>query len=112
MLRIDIEQINLYGDTFFSSSDTAYIIFLIIGIIGYFTVPSVANYIVHAGGTNILLHKVTNVAFSTVQSASAMTAAGINTIAGGFSSLGKTAGSENGKGSGDDFMRDKLSGNK
>jgi conjugative transposon TraJ protein len=114
MLRIDLEQINLYGDTFFSSSDTAYIIFLIIGIIGYFTVPSVANYIVHAGGANILLNKVTNVAFSTVRSASAMTAAGITSIAGGFSPSGKThaASSENGKGSGDDFMRDKLSGNK
>lgn len=46
------------GDTFFSSTDTAYLIFLIIGIIGYFTVPSVANYIVNAGGGNGLLQKV------------------------------------------------------
>ena len=34
---------------------------LIIGIIGYFTVPSVANYIIHAGGSNALLQKVTNI---------------------------------------------------
>ena len=33
---------------------------MIIGIIGYFTVPSVANYIIHAGGGNTLLYKVTN----------------------------------------------------
>jgi conjugative transposon TraJ protein len=114
MLRIDIEQINLYGDTFFSSSDTAYIIFLIIGIIGYFTVPSVANYIVHAGGTNILLHKATNVFTSTVRSATAMTAAGITSIAGGFTSSGTAhaANTPNGKDTPRDFMHDKLSGNK
>ncbi|MFW1123269.1 hypothetical protein ACEV8Z_24875, partial [Vibrio parahaemolyticus] len=41
-------------------TDTAYLIFMIIGIIGYFTVPSVANYIIHAGGGNTLLYKVTN----------------------------------------------------
>lgn len=60
MLRIDIGQIEKYGDTFFSSSDTAYLVFLVIGTIGYFTVPSVANYIIHAGGVNTLLYKTTN----------------------------------------------------
>jgi conjugative transposon TraJ protein len=58
MLKLDISQVQTAGDTFFSSTDTAYLIFLIIGIIGYFTVPSVANYIVHAGGGNGLLQKV------------------------------------------------------
>ncbi|MDB5937284.1 MAG: conjugal transfer protein TraJ, partial [Massilia sp.] len=58
MLKLDISQVQNTGDTFFSSTDTAYLIFLIIGIIGYFTVPSVANYIVHAGGGNGLLQKV------------------------------------------------------
>ncbi|MES2108564.1 MAG: conjugative transposon protein TraJ [Bacteroidota bacterium] len=58
MLKLDISQVQNAGDTFFSSTDTAYLIFLIIGIIGYFTVPSVANYIVHAGGGNGLLQKV------------------------------------------------------
>jgi conjugative transposon TraJ protein len=57
MLRIDIGQIENNGRTFFSQHDTAYIIFMIIGIIGYFTVPSVANYIVHAGGRDSLLQK-------------------------------------------------------
>lgn len=61
MLRIDINQVNQYGDTFFSSTDSAYLIFMVIGIIGYFTVPSIANYIVHAGGANALLVKATNV---------------------------------------------------
>ncbi|AMR29966.1 conjugal transfer protein TraJ [Mucilaginibacter sp. PAMC 26640] len=58
MLKLDISQVQNAGDTFFSSTDTAYLIFLIIGIIGYFTVPSVANYIVNAGGGNGLLQKV------------------------------------------------------
>ncbi|MEX2233120.1 MAG: conjugative transposon protein TraJ [Cyclobacteriaceae bacterium] len=61
MLKIDIQQIIRYGDTFFSTTDTAYLIFLVIGIVGYFTVPSVANYIVHAGGGYALMHKSSNV---------------------------------------------------
>lgn len=60
MLLIDIEQVNDYGDTFFSRTDVAYLVFMIIGIIGYFTVPSVANYIVHAGGS-ALSQKVNSV---------------------------------------------------
>jgi conjugative transposon TraJ protein len=64
MIALDIAQVQDAGDTFFSSNDTAYLIFLIIGIVGYFTVPSVANYIVHAGGGNGLLHKVTSLVYS------------------------------------------------
>lgn len=64
MLQLDIQQVQDYGDTFFSSTDVAYLIFMIIGIVGYFTVPSVANYIVHAGGGNTLLYKVSTL-FST-----------------------------------------------
>lgn len=71
MLKVDLQQINNTGDTFFSSTDTAYLIFLIIGIIGYFTVPSVANYIVNAGGGNTLLNKVT-----TMMSSSTLAVAG------------------------------------
>jgi conjugative transposon TraJ protein len=68
MLKLDISQVQNEGDTFFSSTDTAYLIFLIIGIIGYFTVPGVANYIVNAGGGNGLLQKVNSIVSSTSQS--------------------------------------------
>ncbi|KVV16204.1 conjugative transposon protein TraJ [Flavobacterium sp. TAB 87] len=61
MLTIDISQVNNYGSTFFSRTDMAYLIFMIIGIVGYFTVPSVANYIVHAGGGGAFGQKVTSV---------------------------------------------------
>ena len=77
MLKEDLQQIATNGDTFFSSTDTAYLIFTIIGIIGYFTVPSVANYIIHAGGGNALLQKVTTImssaARSTVSGGASMT---------------------------------------
>lgn len=43
---------------FFNS--TTYIIFMIIAIVGYFTVPTVAGYIIQPGGKDTLLHKVSN----------------------------------------------------
>jgi conjugative transposon TraJ protein len=73
MLKLDISQVNQAGDTFFSSTDTAYLIFLLIGTVGYFTVPAVAGYIINPGGGNGLLNKVTNltsVSLSSVRSSS------------------------------------------
>ncbi|MDR3713273.1 MAG: conjugative transposon protein TraJ [Puia sp.] len=46
MISLDINQVQSGGDTFFSQTDTAYLIFLVIGIIGYLTVPKVANAII------------------------------------------------------------------
>ncbi len=69
MLQLDIQQVQQYGDTFFSPTDVAYLIFMIIGIVGYFTVPSVANYIVNAGGGNTLLYKTTSMFSTSSQSA-------------------------------------------
>ncbi len=65
MLRLDISQIDSSGDTFFSSTDVAYLIFLVIGIVGYFCVPSVANYVVHAGGGNAVVQKVNSIIIGT-----------------------------------------------
>lgn len=45
-----------------SLTDWAYLAFLLIAIVGYCTVPSVANYVVNAGGGNALLHKVSSFA--------------------------------------------------
>jgi conjugative transposon TraJ protein len=63
MIQLDINQIQANGDTFFNSTDTAYLIFLVIGIVGYFTVPSIASHIVQAGGGDALLYR-TSQAFS------------------------------------------------
>jgi conjugative transposon TraJ protein len=73
MLKLDIQQVQSAGDTFFNSTDTAYLIFLLIGIVGYFTVPAVAGYIINPGGGNGLLNKVTNltsISLSSVRSSS------------------------------------------
>lgn len=61
MLRLDISQIDSAGDTFFSSTDIAYLIFLLIGVVGYACVPSIANYVVHAGGGNVMVQKVNSI---------------------------------------------------
>lgn len=59
MLKIDINQVVETGDTFFSRTDMGYMIFLIIGILGYFSVPSIANQIVYVGGGNSLTGRAT-----------------------------------------------------
>ncbi|MCH5684249.1 hypothetical protein LWM68_08230 [Niabella sp. W65] len=66
MIKLDIGQIKENGDTFFSATDTAYLVFMIIGIIGYFTVPSVANYVIHAHGGNGLLSRANRAGASTI----------------------------------------------
>src|ERR1700742_4449123 len=60
MIKVDIAQIQASGSTAFSSTDVAYIIFLIIAIIGYFCVPSITNHIIHVfpSGGGALLGKV------------------------------------------------------
>lgn len=69
MLKLDMQQIQQAGDTFFSPTDVGYLIFMIIGIVGYFTVPSVANYVVHVHGGGGLTERVTRMTSSTATSA-------------------------------------------
>lgn len=125
MLQLDIQQVQSYGDTFFSSTDVAYLIFMIIGIIGYFTVPSVANYIVHAGGNNTLLYKVTSMfsstskaAINTVSGAGGMVldamGNGVEKISNGIADFKENSGyfkNPDGDNKGGSYMHDKLSGN-
>jgi len=113
MLRIDLAQIERYGDTFFSAADTGYLIFLIIGIVGYFTVPSVANYIVHAGGANMLLYKTSSAFAGTARAATSATTAGAKSVSGMFTSSSSSKssdGSATKPAEGNGFMHDKLSG--
>ena len=81
MLQLDIAQVNDYGDTFFSRTDMAYLVFMIIGIVGYFTVPSVANYIVHAGGGGALSQKVTTIFSNSTNSAVSSVGTGASMMA-------------------------------
>lgn len=113
MLKEDLHQIATNGDTFFSTTDTAYLIFMIIGIIGYFTVPSVANYIIHAGGGNALLYKVTNMMSMTTRSATSMATGGASmakdALGGAYNKVTNSMADSHASGG---YFKDKISGNK
>ena len=50
MLQKDIIELQNNPDYSIDNSNSVYIIFMLIGIVGYFTVPTVAGWIVQAGG--------------------------------------------------------------
>ena len=50
MLQSDIERMQADPNFSLDSSDGVYIVFMIIGIIGYFTIPTVSGWIIQAGG--------------------------------------------------------------
>jgi len=118
MLAMDIAQVNEHGDTFFSRTDMAYLVFMIIGIVGYFTVPSVANYIVHAGGGGALGQRVTNLFSTTSTTATASSISGAGMVADSYGDMarqisGSLSGSANSSQYFDDkdsHMKDKLKG--
>jgi len=116
MLRIDIQQVIRYGDTFFSATDTAYLIFMVIGIVGYFTVPSVANYVVHAGGGYTLLHKSSNVFTGGSRTAVSSAMAGAGYMAGSITTSSQAqqanqpANTPGANTNNSGYMHDKLSG--
>lgn len=124
MLMVDISQVQDKGDTFFSSTDIAYLVFMIIGIVGYFTVPSIANYIVHAGGGGALGQKVTSLFHSSSRSvvntatgSAGMVADAMGNAAGrvtsSMSNYGNNSGyfNEGSSSANSNYMQDKISGN-
>ncbi|NDV97399.1 conjugative transposon protein TraJ, partial [Dysgonomonas sp. 521] len=50
MLQADIERMEVDPNFSLDNSDVVYILFMIIGIVGYFTIPTVAGWIISAGG--------------------------------------------------------------
>lgn len=50
MIKLDLAQLSATGQTTFGTTDAAYLVFLLMGIVGYFTVPSVTHYIVRTAG--------------------------------------------------------------
>lgn len=56
------------------SSNSVYIIFMIIGIIGYFTIPTVSNWIIQAGGMGNMSRNI--------NSAANKTGSGVGAVAG------------------------------
>ena len=86
MIQLDINQIQVNGDTYFGSMDTGYLIFLLIGIVGYFTIPSIANHIVNAGGAGALLSKSNSVFTGGAKSIVSNTTAGMGVMSDSISS--------------------------
>jgi conjugative transposon TraJ protein len=84
---IAISQSGELGGNSFGNTNTAYLIFLLIAIVGYFTVPSIANYIMNVGGHALLARTsaMTSVAMSY------MSGAVINSMQSG---AGQAAGSQ------------------
>jgi conjugative transposon TraJ protein len=110
MLKVDISQIQQSGDTFFSSTDAAYLVFMIIGIVGYFTVPSVANYIIHAGGGNTLLHKVSSISMMSSRATASTTATSTASMARDVYGDAKSMLQNGYQGKMSDYFKDKISG--
>lgn len=100
MLQLDITQMQQGQEGYFSQTDAAYIIFLIIGVIGYFTIPSVANHIVHASGGGALMNKVNTIIASRIN---------ISRFAGSKVSNMHQPGSSSSSNA-NSFMRDKITG--
>jgi hypothetical protein len=77
----DIE--NLSDPSFIpDTTSTAYIIFMIIGIVGYFTIPTVAGWIVQAGGSGNFTRNINQTATKTGNIAGAGTGAAAGNISG------------------------------
>lgn len=62
MLQKDILEMQTNPAYSVEASNGVYIIFMIIGIIGYFTIPTVAGWIIQAGGAGNYTRNISNVA--------------------------------------------------
>lgn len=81
MMQKDIEELtdpNFIPD----SSSGVYIVFMIIGIIGYFTIPTVAGWIIQAGGMGNMSRNINNTAGKVGGAAGAGAGAAAGNIAG------------------------------
>ncbi|MFC6100783.1 conjugative transposon protein TraJ [Olivibacter domesticus] len=82
MLALDLDQIDNTGDTFFSALDTGYLVFMIIGIVGYFTVPTVASFVVSTMGGG-MMQKVTSTVMTMGSMAGGLASGGASLVAKG-----------------------------
>jgi conjugative transposon TraJ protein len=117
MIKLDIAETQQGGDTVFSSTDTAYLIFMIIGILGYFCVPTVANYVVHAGGGNSILTKVNSMVMGGSSSVTRIGSAsmsgardGAGMVVDRFDDARRNLNNTMESAAGQDYFKDKLTG--
>ncbi|MCK7559428.1 conjugative transposon protein TraJ [Chitinophaga sedimenti] len=111
MLKMDLEQLANYEDTFFTAADIGYIVFMIIGIAAYFTIPSLSTMVVNTGERSMLTSKVTNMTIGTAsQTANSFAnSTGMAADAFGNQHVRNTQGTA-GAGSNSGYFKDKLNG--
>lgn len=111
MMKASAFGVTVPGVPTMSVSDGAYLIFLLIAIAGYFCVPSVANYIVNAGGGNTLVHKISSLTSTATKAASASMTGGASMAADQFGNgAAKMSGSMSDNAVSGDYFKDKVSG--
>ncbi|MGE7775225.1 conjugative transposon protein TraJ [Chitinophaga sp. NPDC101104] len=118
MLLLDIDQIAQYGDTFFTTADIGYMIFMIIGIFAFFSIPNIASTIVNPGTASNLTMQVGQYARNMIGLPA--TAAGMAIgMASGTAGMaadafgnahGKMTGGASGSGTSGGYFNDKLNG--
>jgi conjugative transposon TraJ protein len=82
MLQNDISELQNNPNFSIDASNTIYIIFMIIGIVGYFTIPTVANWVISAGGMSGYNRALTSTATRAGGMAGAAAGAATGNIAG------------------------------
>jgi conjugative transposon TraJ protein len=82
MLQNDISELQNNPNFSIDASNTVYAIFMIIGIVGYFTVPTVAGWIISAGGMGAYSKNLQTTAAKTGAAAGAVSGAVTGNIAG------------------------------
>lgn len=115
MIKLDMAQIAQYGDSFFTTADVGYIVFMIIGIVSYFTIPNISSMIINAGGGSTLTSKIGGMSRGAVGMGVGMAtgvaggAAGMAADMFGDMNTRMTTGAA-GSGTASDYFKDKLSG--
>lgn len=64
MLKLDITQVESGEGSTFSQTDLGYLLFMVVGVVGYVSIPSIANYVVHASGGSAVMQKVNSIVSS------------------------------------------------
>ena len=82
MLQNDISELQNNPNFSIDASNTVYLIFMLIGIVGYFTIPTVANWIISAGGMGAYNRNVQTAAAKTGAAAGGVAGAVSGNIAG------------------------------
>jgi len=82
MLQNDILELQNNPNYSLDNSNSVYVIFMLIGIIGYFTVPTVAGWIVQAGGAGNYIRNINRTATKAGGFAAGAAGSGLGNIGG------------------------------